>query len=319
MEKIDGRKRNLDKRFNNYLMKFKEKHGDKYDYSKVIYLNKRTKIKIICPIHGPFYQLPGNHVNRGCLLCGHISKGHNNTIRYEEFLKKSIESHDIKYEYIIDSYKGAKYKVDIICPIHGEFKQLAFHHMNGANCIECDRRRRDKNQTLTQDEAINKLISIHGKKYDYSKVKYINYKSKIVIICQEHGEYTKTYSQHSIGRGCSKCDMSLGERKIFKYLNDNNTNFISEKTFPDCKNINVLSFDFYIPSLNTCIEFDGIQHFESIEYFGGNDRFNYMKKCDEIKNNYCINNKIKLIRIPYYEIENIEDILNKELNILERN
>lgn len=94
-------------------------------------------------------------------------------------------------------------------------------------------------------------------------------------------------------------------------MSENNINYIIEKRFSDCKNKRVLPFDFYLPDFNLCIEYDGLQHFESNDRFGGNEEFNKIKIRDNIKNNYCsgINGKPKLLRISYKEYDNINYII----------
>ncbi len=98
-----------------------------------------------------------------------------------------------------------------------------------------------------------------------------------------------------------------------KCIERNNITYIYNKSFETCRNKNVLPFDFYLSEYNICIEYDGIQHFESIEYFGGDDKLKYTKKLDNIKNKWCEDNKIKLIRISYKNYNNIENILQKEI------
>ena len=104
--------------------------------------------------------------------------------------------------------------------------------------------------------------------------------------------------------------MSHGERRIYKYLIEHNISFKREKKFNDCFFKYRLPFDFYIPKYNLCIEFDGRHHFEEIR-----GDFNLIKKRDEIKNNYCKNNNIKLIRIPYSKSNEITSILEEGLNV----
>ena len=89
-----------------------------------------------------------------------------------------------------------------------------------------------------------------------------------------------------------------------------------QKSFSDCKNINVLKFDFYLPKYNLCIEYNGIQHYQAIDYFGGEERFKQQQKLDTIKQQWCTENNIKLIIIPYLDFS----ILNQEyiLNILDK-
>jgi very-short-patch-repair endonuclease/transposase-like protein len=112
------------------------------------------------------------------------------------------------------------------------------------------------------------------------------------------------------GKGCPTCKESYGERQIRSYLEMHNIKFVSQYKFDDCRRLRPLPFDFYLPDFNTVIEYDGQQHFGEIEVFGGQDRFLYTKENDNIKTTYCEQNSIKLIRIPYWEVDNISQILS---------
>ena len=166
---------------------------------------------------------------------------------------------------------------------------------------------------LTTEEFITKSNLIHNNKYDYSLVNYENSSSKIKIICPVHGIFEQTSSEHLHGSGCPTCNDSKGERKISKYLSEHEIKFEKQMKFQNCKNINLLPFDFYLPEQNICIEFDGRQHYEIIEYFGGEQKLKYTQHNDQIKNDFCKNNNIQLIRIKYDE--DINNILNNKINI----
>ena len=114
---------------------------------------------------------------------------------------------------------------------------------------------------------------------------------------------------HLKGHGCPKCNRSKGELKISKLLDKLKINYIEQYSFNNCKNIYKLKFDFYLPNKNTCIEYDGIQHFKPIEIFGGEKKFCNTKKRDKIKTEYCKSNKIKLLRITVFNLNNIEAFL----------
>ena len=111
----------------------RKKHGDKYDYSKVDYVNKRTKVCIICHEHGEFWQTPSSHLQgKGCPICGGTS-----TLTKEELIKKARKVHDNKYNYTKVEYVNNKTKVCIICPEHGEFWQTPYDHFYGCGCPKC--------------------------------------------------------------------------------------------------------------------------------------------------------------------------------------
>ena len=108
-----------------------------------------------------------------------------------------------------------------------------------------------------------------------------------------------------MGQGCPICNISKGEYRVINFLEKNNIKYIRQYSFNKCKYIKKLQFDFYLKDLNICIEYDGIQHFESIKGLGGEKKFEQTQINDKIKTTFCLNNNIILIRIKYNEkIEN---------------
>jgi len=274
-----------------FIEKLNKKHNNRYDYSLVNYINNKTNIKIICKEHGIFEQSPKRHLNgSNCTICTNMKKYTNET-----FIKKVNIVHNNKYDYSLVDYKNNKTKIKIICPIHGEFEQIPKEHLNGHGCNRCAGLNKK-----TNDEFITQANIIHNNKYDYSLINYINDRNKITIICPIHGEFNQLPSNHITRKqGCPKCKESKGEKEIRKILDLKNIKYESQKRFKDCKLKRPLPFDFYLPSINTCIEFDGHQHFIPNEIWGGENNLLEIKKRDEIKTNYCEKNNIKLIRIKY--------------------
>ena len=159
---------------------------------------------------------------------------------------------------------------------------------------------------------IEKSKKIHNSKYDYSLVKYVNNTTKVKIICPVHGVFEQTPASHLNGSECPHDNNSYGETKIFNILKNKNLCFETQKRFKDCKDKRTLPFDFYLPDYNLCIEYDGRQHFESVEIFGGEQNFQIQQKHDKIKNNFCKENNIDLLRIKY--TDDIEEKLNEKYN-----
>lgn len=175
-----------------------------------------------------------------------------------------------------------------------------------------------KKSRLTNDEFIKRLKErgLFSDKYDFTQINYIDTLTPIKIICEEHGAIEiKPINLISGGSICKLCkNSSKGESKIENILIENKVKYIREKTFVDCRGIKrPLPFDFYLPDYNICIEFDGIQHYKPVERFGGIEGFNEIVKNDNIKNNYCLLNNIKLIRISYKDKKLINYIIQKEL------
>jgi len=278
-------------------------HQKRYDYSLVNYINNLTLVDIICPTHGVFKQTPKKHLaKKGCYLCGIDSM----RMTKEEFICKAITKHlDKSYDYSLVDYKNVHTLVDIICPVHGVFKQTPNLHLKTNGCKECFPTKR------STKEFISLAKKIHPSNLDYSMVEYSNNYTKVNIICSKHGVFTQTPKNH-INKmyGCPTCSIkSRGEIKIKDILSKYNIDYIEQKTFDNCVYKSKLKFDFYIPISNICVEYDGIQHFEPIEYFGGIDEFNELKIKDNLKSIYCSEHNIKLIRIPYWDFDNIEKIL----------
>ncbi len=122
-----------------------------------------------------------------------------------EFIEASKVVHGDKYDYSLSEYVGNKIKLDIICPIHGKFTQSPHHHIRGIGCNECGRNKTIQSRLLSDEKVINEFREVHGDRYDYSAVNYVNDKTKIKIICSVHGEFEQTPCGHKAGKGCQKC------------------------------------------------------------------------------------------------------------------
>jgi very-short-patch-repair endonuclease len=285
-------------------------HGDKYDYSKVCYINSKTKINIICARHGKFNQTPSDHVYRkaGCPKCGTASTNSIRRMTTDEFISRANHIHSGKYNYPKTIYLNSRTDVNLICPTHGIFTQNPMHHLNGAGCPKCS-----KNCNYTTNEFISEAIKIHGNVYDYSNAVYTTAHNPIKIICKKHGIFEQHPYRHLQRQGCPKCNRSKGEVRIERYLIDNDMHYHSEYKFNECRNIHKLPFDFYIPDYNLLIEYDGEQHFKPIKQFGGVTTFNRTVENDDIKTEFAELNNINLLRIPFHKFNNIYDLLNDNI------
>ena len=165
---------------------------------------------------------------------------------------------------------------------------------------------------LTMEQA-KEIASKYG--YTILEEEYINTKTPMKMICPCGHECIIPLKNFYDKKGCPKCRKSKGEKEIEKYLKEHNIDFKDEYSFEECRYKNPLEFDFYIPSLNMCIEFDGEQHYEPRTFSGNVEealtKFEEDKKRDDIKNKFCENNGIILVRIPYWDLKNIDSILNK--------
>ena len=261
---------------------------NKYDYSLVDYKNEKTKIKIV--YDGIVYeQLPG----------GHLKYPPEKFLNQEIFLIKARRKWGDKYDYSLVEFKTTHQPVKII--YKGViYEQLPSNHLKYAP---------ERRNVRTLETFIEDSKEIHNNKYSYDKAEYISDKHNVIITCPLHGDFKQKPSVHLKGSGCKRCSESFGEKKIAKILENMGIEFIREHMFKDLKAISYLKFDFYLPALRTCIEFDGIQHYEPLEFFGGIKAFELLKERDALKQSYCEDNYIDLIRIRYDQLNKVDDIL----------
>jgi len=324
-----------------FVERCQEKYEKKYDYSKVKYVIGTTKVEIICPVHGSFWQLPSNHLRKtsyGCPECYNNNQRKTRTnyiykssrfYTTQTFIEKARIIHDDYYDYSKVKYVNGDIKVEIICPVHGSFWQSPAVHLmgnkssnakdglskRGCGCAQCRGTKIGKRQTHTTKIFIEKAKNIHGEEYDYRDVQYTRTNKKVKIFCKHCETYfLQIPTGHLRGYGCPNCIESKGERKIREFLVCKNLEFIEQYGFDKQLKYKLpLRFDFFIPSKNICVEFDGRQHFEPVKYFGGTKSFIEQMKRDEIKNEFCVQNNIDLIRIPHFEFKNINRILEEQI------
>ena len=275
----------------------KKIHGEKYDYSLCDKDGMYKKNKIICKKCGNVFDMTfAAHINQkqGCKFCTHRSYSYST----DEFIRKAIQVHGDKYDYSKVNYINNRTKVCIICQEHGEFWQSPYKHLLGQGCPKCN-----KTNKLTSEEFIRKAKEIHGSEYDYSNVKYLNTDKKVCIICPEHGEFWQTPHSHLYGQGCPKCncEKNLNEIKLFNFLSKElKCEVISQYKE---KWLEGQTIDIFIPDYNVGIEYQGIQHFKPVKYFGGISKFNYTTKMDKLKKEKCDKNGVKLF---YFSSEKIK-------------
>lgn len=216
-------------------------HGDKYDYSKTVYTNTRTKVNIICPIHGEFEQLANDHINgSGCKKCANIIIVKKTSLGLEKFIQKAKLKHPEKYTYEKVVYVNNKVPVIITCPIHGEFEQRPDTHLNGCGCPNCG-----GTGKLTTKEFVIRAIKQHGLKYNYEKVQYVNAITKITITCLEHGDFEQLPADHIAGCDCPKCANDNKAKAMIKSQED----YITE-----LNNVHNNKYDYSLVKYNGAID-----------------------------------------------------------------
>lgn len=290
-------------------------HGNKYEYSSVTYSNNRSKVEIICREHGPFHQMPSHHMEgSGCPKCNAHKRAQYDSKMHKKFIDKAIKIHDGKYGYDKSYYINSREKITITCNKHGDFDQRPSHHLAGSGCLKCGVEVVTNKKLIGLTTFINRAIAIHGAKFDYTKSRYINKSVNVIIVCPIHGDFEQTPHNHTHGKqGCPRCKSSTGEREVMRLLELHGISYVSQKKFEECKDKRPLVFDFYIPDMMVCIEYDGILHSEPHEHFGGQDKFMDRKRKDGIKNEFCMKHNIDLLRIGYKE--NVSNVLLEFLKL----
>ena len=293
-------------------------HGDKYNYDKTEYVNKRTKVCITCPKHGDFWQNAQSHLNGcGCKECMKESF----RITYENFIERAKEIHGDRYDYSLitkENFNGASSFVDIICPSHGVFRQKAINHLNGNGCPQCAYDLLHDSKAMPKEEFLRRVNELYGDRFDMSKADFVNVNTPITVICKEHGEFSVKPRYFLRGYGCPRCSISRGEEKVMLCLDKLGINYETQykinNEFLFCENKRMY-LDFFIPSMNVAIEYQGEQHYRPTGFVDNEERFAHQQEKDNAVRQYCKEHKIKLIEIPYTEYDNIEEILTKELNV----
>lgn len=174
-------------------------HGNRYDYSKVVYEGRKKHIVVTCPVHGDFMVTPESHLSGSqCPYC------QGKVVTTESFIKKAIEVHGNKYDYSKVQYVNAHTKVCIICPKHGEFWQIPYSHLKGFGCEECAHR------VIDTARFISDASQIHNNFYQYSNTIYINSHRKVWVTCPKHGDFLIPPLAHLNGKKCPKCILEDG-------------------------------------------------------------------------------------------------------------
>lgn len=298
-----------------FIKKSIGRNGNNCDYSNIIYNNSKTKVKLVCKIHNfIFYQTPNNHLSdsvpiEGCKGCPVCSK--NTKLTNDEFIKRSTKIHGGKYDYSNVKYINQRDRVKIKYRERNYwFSQSPSNHIYSSKegCNKCK-----KSPDYDTEIFIFKARKKHGDRYLYDKVLFTGRENDVTIGCKKHGYFKVKPFTHIVGTKCPKCSASLGEERLMEYFISKNIYFEKEKTFDGCVDKSLLQFDFYLPDYNLIVEYDGQQHYIAVKNWGGANKLNDTIRKDNIKNKYCQYNNIKLIRIPYWDFDNIESLVKMSL------
>jgi len=305
---------------------FTDKWGGLYDYSQIVeYNGNKQKLPIVCKEHGVFMMSTNDHLRgHGCPKCRDKRTSERCRFTFQEFVERAKALFNNKYGYELineDNYKGLDVEVPIVCPIHGVFMQKPKNHLSGRGCYKCGKESTASKQRYTRDELVELFNKEFQGKYDYSLFKNEDYKrkkDKIKVICRKHGVFEVSVDNHLYRHsGCPKCKHSLGEERISNFLNEHKIEYREQYRLNNeyllCTN-KTLIVDFFLPSKNVIIEYNGIQHYEQSPLFDERDLQEQQERDNAVRQ-YCKDHKIKLIEIPYTKLNEIDEILSQKLKV----
>lgn len=290
----------------NFKIKATKIHAGIYNYDKVVYTNVDTKVEIICPRHGSFFQTPRSHIYKktGCNACAVDRSKIVNTKPVKQFIEEATVIHNSKYDYSLVEYKNANTPVTIICPVHGKFTQQPMVHIRGHGCKKCAVR-------LSQQDFISRANQTHNTRYNYTEVIYNTGKSKINIICPTHGKFSQIAESHLQGIGCPLC--AFERRNFSSQAEKDIAAFINSLGFKTITNTHSIippkEIDIFVPERNIAIEFNGIFWHSEL---GNKDKSYHINKTIE-----CQQQNVRLIHIFESEwITNQKLVLSRVKNLL---
>ena len=304
-----------------FIERAKSIHGNKYDYSLTEYKSAHSKIKFKCNrCGGIIEQQACDHLRTqgGCRKCGEKESHEPRKLTEKQFWESVLNYNKEKnwnLDFSKSIFKGLNSLITFKCPIHGDISKKARELYKGHGCQKCGCEANGIKARKSTEQFIKDAKKVHGDYYDYSEVDYKTAFTKIKIIDPEYGPFFMAPNSHLNGQGFGK--ISNGEKIIRYYFLQHNICFEKEKTFKDLRSDTQtpLRFDFYLPDLNTCIEFQGEQHFKPVSYFGGEESFKKLKENDNKKVEWCSRpENPDLLIINYYDkiIEKLESyIINR--------
>lgn len=313
----------LQKTHDEFLQEVREKHGDNFEILEQ-YTNSYTKIKILHKKCGLIFEAtPSGFLSYiGCPECSIKQRDKRNLKKYSNRFKKYVEQ-NLTGEYIaLSEYLGTQEPIRMKHLTCGNvYFTTPSSIMLGHGCPECGHERTVASTRKTHGEFLEEFHKIYGNEYEVVS-EYKNSYTSVTILHKKCGETYKKVPKTLLDTGslcpyCKTKSISNGEKRIEQYLISNNLKYEMQYSFPDCADERLLKFDFAVfdsaNKLILLIEFDGLQHFKPIKYYGGIETYKSVIRRDSIKNDYCKNQNIELIRIPYNRFRDIETILNEKL------
>ena len=296
-----------------------EKIGYILNTKKSNYINTESKINVTCP-KGHSYEVTYNSFMSGkrCGKCYNERTKERLIIPYEEICD-FINSIGYTLHTSKNDYVDTKCRIVVSCDKGHRYPTRANTLRSGKRCKKCSAKENGIKNRIPY-EIMFESVKQEGYKLLTSKEEYNGTHSYCLFQCdRKHEPYRSRMAEFLQGSRCPICNESKGERKIRKKLSECEVSFSQQHKFKDCRFKQVLAFDFYLPEHNLCIEYDGVQHYKIVDIFGGFDGFIETKIRDVVKNEYCKNNNLELLRIPYFKFDEIESILLNKLKLSQDN
>lgn len=283
------------------------------------YINNHVKLKCKCLIDNYEWGVTWGNLRKGqgCPECKRKKAGNSQRLTIHD-VKKRLKEINPNIEILTEKYVNNHTKLRCKCLIDGYEWGISWNELfQGNGCPKCS-----GTIKLTLEIVKERVFQINPNIQVVDKT-YKGAHSKLKCRCLLDGyNWDSTWNSISKGRGCPKCNSSKGEKNIFGILSNKNIAYKEQYRLKDCKYKNPLSFDFALfdnnNNLLSLIEYDGEQHFRPVDFASRGEEWamkqhkNIIKR-DEIKNTYCKENNIPLLRIPYWEKDNIESILDEWL------
>lgn len=188
-----------------WIARAREKHGDRYDYSRAVYEGADRKLIVACRLHGEFETHPSTHIRAGgCPACAGKGSNPDGSLTTEEFISRAKALHGSEYDYSKSCYVNAHTKIDIVCRQHGLFSQTPGNHLSGRGCPTCAQESRAEKRKISPSDVMSRVAKAHGLKYIYF-IDFYTTEEDFKFMCPTHGIIHQRLAYHISLSGCKKC------------------------------------------------------------------------------------------------------------------
>lgn len=262
---------------------------------KHIHRANKICVNFVCNLHKDkgVQCVPINNFKRNqkCQYCQHKNLSKDDI---QQIIEKAVPQVEV-----LSDYSMINDRVNYRCRKHNYFGQTTPANLiKGKACYYCGLEKLSNELMLSTEEVDKRIYNINP---SFKRISEYHYSTEpMTILCKKCGfKWNVALTGLRYCPNCEKEKLYKGEHIIFEILQEKGIAFETQKRFEDCKNTRCLPFDFFLPKYNVCIEYNGIQHYEPVDYFGGIESFNQRQINDKIKRDYCLENKIRLLEIPY--------------------